>query len=186
MGTGFTGSGLLGRLYRGEHRFNFIASRKKWYLASGVIITICILSIIFRGFNFGIDFAGGDTYSLPVKPGVTLSEVRSAVESVGVTVESAQTAGSGKTETFVINTESNNPQTVQNIKTALVTAGHLQNTDQVNNSQVSKSWGGEVTQDALIALIVFLVVVSIFISVRFQEWRMALAALLALFHDLIL
>jgi len=186
MGTGFTGSGLLGRLYRGENRFNFIASRKKWYLASALIITVCILSIIFRGFNFGIDFAGGDTYSLLVKPGVTLSQVRAAVESTGITVESAQTAGSGKTETFVINTETSDPGKVQQIKQALVQAGHLTNTNEVNNSQVSKSWGGEVTKDALIALIVFLIAVSIFISVRFQEWRMALAALLALFHDLLL
>jgi len=132
MGTGFTGSGLLGRLYRGENRFNFIASRKKWYLASAVIITICILSIVFRGFNFGIDFAGGDTYSLPVRAGVTLADVRSAVESTGVTVESAQTAGTGKTETFVINTETNDQATVQKIKDALVRAGHLTDANQVN------------------------------------------------------
>src|SRR5215468_1909505 len=101
MGTGFTGSGLLGRMYRGETKFDFIGARKRWYIASGIILTICVLSIIFRGFNFGIDFAGGDSYSVPVKPGVTLSDVRSAVESTGVTVESAQTAGSGATQTFV-------------------------------------------------------------------------------------
>ena len=43
-GTGFAGSGILGRLYRGDTRFDFIGSRKRWYLASAIIIVICIRS----------------------------------------------------------------------------------------------------------------------------------------------
>jgi preprotein translocase subunit SecF len=186
-GTGFTGSGLLGRLYRGDTRFNFIGSRKKWYTASAIIILICLLSIIFRGFSFGIDFAGGDSYQLPVKPGVTLSDVRNAVANAGVQVSSAQTAGpQGGTQNFVIDTESQNPAVRATITTNLVAAGHLTNAQQITTNQVSKSWGGEVTRQALIALVVFLVAVSAFIAIRFQEWRMALAAFLALLHDLIL
>jgi preprotein translocase subunit SecF len=186
-GTGFSGSGLLGRLYRGETRFDFIGSRKRWYAASAVIIAICILSIALRGFNFGIDFAGGDSYQLPVRPGVTLADVRGAVTSAGIDVSSAQTAGAkGSTTSFVIDTEHQPQATVDKIKANLVTSAHLSNPNQITTNQVSKSWGGEVTRQAVIALIVFLVVVSAFIAVRFQEWRMALAAVLALIHDLLL
>jgi preprotein translocase subunit SecF len=185
-GTGFTGKGLLGRLYRGETKFDFIGHRKRWYAASAVILLICILSIIFRGFNFGIDFAGGDSYQLPVRPGVTLQDVRGAVESDGVTVDTAQTAGAaGSTSNFVLTTESQDKATTDKIVASLAQAGHV-TTDDVTTNQVSKSWGGEVTKQAIIALVVFLVAVSAFIAIRFQEWRMALAAFLALLHDLLL
>jgi preprotein translocase subunit SecF len=186
-GTGFSGSGALGRLYRGDTKFDFIGSRKRWYAASAIILVVCILSIIFRGFNFGIDFAGGDSYQLPVRPGVTLTDVRGAVTSAGVDVSSAQTAGAkGSTTSFVIDTEHQAQATVDKIKTNLVTAAHLSSPNQITTNQVSKSWGGEVTRQAVIALIVFLVAVSAFIAIRFQEWRMALAAVLALIHDLLL
>jgi preprotein translocase subunit SecF len=186
MGTGFTGSGLLGRLYRGETRFDFIGARKRWYLASGIILVICVISIIFRGFNFGIDFAGGDSYQLPVRPGVTLQDVRGAVSAAGVDVASAQTAGArGSTTNFVIDTESTSLTVVNQVKANLAKVAHVSEAD-ITTNQVSKSWGGEVTKQAIIALIVFLVAVSAFIALRFQEWRMALAALLALLHDLLL
>ncbi|HEU0241490.1 MAG TPA: protein translocase subunit SecF [Micromonosporaceae bacterium] len=186
MATGFTGSGLMGRLYRGETKFDFIGVRKRWYLASAIILLICVLSIIFRGFNFGIDFAGGDSYQLPVRPGVTLQEVRSAVGAAGVEVASAQTAGArGSTTNFVIDTETQSAAVVSQIKANLVKAAHVNESD-ITTQQVSKSWGGEVTRQAIIALVVFLVAVGVFIAVRFAEWRMALAALLALLHDLLL
>ena len=152
-GTGFSGSGALGRLYRGDTNFDFIGSRKRWYAASAIIIVVCILSIVFRGFNFGIDFAGGDSYQLPVRPGVTLADVRGAVTSAGVDVSSAQTAGvKGSTSSFVIDTEHQAQATVDKIKANLVTAGHLSNQNQIATNQVSKSWGGEVTRQAVIAL----------------------------------
>ncbi len=187
-GTGFAGSGLLGRLYRGDTRFDFIGSRKRWYAASAIVIVVCILSIALRGFNFGIDFAGGDSYQLPVRPGVTLADVRGAVTSAGVDVSSAQTAGAkGSTSSFVIDTEHQNAgDGRQDQGKSGQRRPPVQGRPTSASNQVSKSWGGEVTRQAVIALIVFLVAVSAFIAIRFQEWRMALAAVLALIHDLLL
>jgi preprotein translocase subunit SecF len=185
-----TGGGLLRRLYRGETRTDFIGSRKKWYLVSAVIILICVASMAFRGFNFGIEFSGGNQYQVPVKPGTSLSEVRSAAASAGAKVSSAQIAGSGATQSYVIRTEKlpNQQQDtaqIDKVKSALVTADHVQRSE-VNTTEVSSSWGGEVTQQAVIALAVFLVVVGLFMALRFREPKTAAAALLALFHDLIL
>jgi preprotein translocase subunit SecF len=182
--------GLFRRLYRGDTNIDFIGPRKRWYLASGVIILICLASIVFRGFNFGIEFAGGNQYLAPVKPGVTLSEVRSAVEAQGVQVSSAQTAGSGGTRQYVIRTEkpSNDQQDaaqIAKVRPALARAAHVQPVD-VTTSEVSSSWGGEVTTQAIRALIVFLLAVSVFMWIRFREIKVAGAAVLALLHDLIL
>ncbi len=189
-GTGSTGTGistgrlLLRRLHRGETNINFVGSRKKWYAASAIIILICLLSIVFRGFDFGIDFKGGDSYQFPrTSQSISIEEVRGAVEGLGIKVASAQTVGSHPD--FLVRTPNSDPAVQAKIKAALVNVGRVQLT-QINTNAVSKSWGGEVTTQALWALFAFLVAVTIFIWVRFQEWRMAAAALLALLHDLIL
>src|SRR5579859_3010377 len=181
---------LFSRLYRGETNFDLVGQRKKWYVVSGVIIAICILFIVFRGFQFGIEFSGGNQYQLPVKSGTTLAEVRSAVEGTGVAVSSAQTAGTGGAQQYVIKTEKLKDQQadiqqVTKIRAALAKAGHVQASD-VNEQEVSSSWGSEVTRQAIIALVVFLVAVSIFMAFRFRDAKAAAAALLALFHDLLL
>jgi preprotein translocase subunit SecF len=181
---------LFRRLYRGETSIDFIGPRKRWYLASGVIILICLLSIVFRGFNFGIEFAGGNQYLVPVKPGTTLAEVRAAVEAQGVLVSSTQTAGAGGSQQYVVRTEKpNNDQVdaaqITKVRTAIARAAHVQ-PGEVTTSEVSSSWGSEVTTQALRALIVFLIAVSIFMWIRFKEIKVAGAAVLALIHDLIL
>lgn len=175
----------LRRLYRGETRIDFIGQRKKWYVVSAVIILICIASIIFRGFNWGIDFKGGDQFQIPVKPGTTLSEVRSAVEDRGVTVSSAQTAGAGNAASYVVKTQKLTDAQRDQTEAALAKAAHVA-PSQINNTEVSSSWGSEVTNKAIIALIVFLGAVSLFMGFRFRDAKASGAAVLALFHDLIL
>ena len=63
---------IFRRLYRGETRFDFIGTRKRWYLASGVILVICVLSFVFRGFNFGVEFAGGSQFQIQAQ-GTTIT-----------------------------------------------------------------------------------------------------------------
>jgi len=178
---------MLSRLYRGETNFDLIGQRKRWYLASAILLLICLASIAFRGFNVGIEFAGGNQYLLEVKPGTSLSEVRAAVQDQGIEVSSAQVAGSGSTKKYVIRTEKLNPQSdakqITAVEQALKRAGKV---DTVNTSQVSSSWGKEVTRKALTGLGVFLIAVSIFLWIRFRHLKVAGAAILALLHDLLL
>jgi preprotein translocase subunit SecF len=185
-----TARAFLRRLYRGETNMDFIGQRKRWYLASAVIILICLASIVFRGFNFGIEFAGGNQYLVPKKAGTTLEQMRGAVEGAGVTVSSSQIAGTGSSQTYVIRTERLDNQQQDNaqvakVTTALARAGHVSEKE-INNQEVSSSWGSEVTRQAIIALLVFLVAVSIFMGIRFRDLKASGAAVLALFHDLIL
>ena len=182
--------GLMRRLYRGETNVDFIGQRRKWYLASAIVVLICLASIVFRGFNFGIEFSGGNEYQVPFRSGTTLSQMRGVVENAGVKVASAQTAGSGAAQTYVIRTEKLGDQRadtaqIERVKGLLVAAAHV-TPDQVQTLEVSSSWGKEVTNQALIALVVFLIVVAAFMAFRFRDFKAALAALFALIHDLIL
>jgi preprotein translocase subunit SecF len=175
----------LRRLYRGQTNVDFIGHRRRWYLASAIIVLICLASLVFRGFNFGIEFAGGSQFQVQAKPGVSLQDVRGAVEGQGVTVVSAQTAGSGSTQKYVVRTPQIKDETKRTAAIdAVAKAGHV-STDQVSINEVSSSWGKSVTNKALLALVVFLVVVGAYIWIRFEQ-KMAIAALAALAHDLLL
>jgi preprotein translocase subunit SecF len=176
---------FLRRLYRGETNIDFIGPRRRWYIASAVMLVICIASIVFRGFHFGLEFAGGNQFLLPVKPDTSVSEVRSAVESKGVTVDLAQIVGtSGNQPKYLIRTPklSNDQRTAA--LDAITTTGHVTAQD-VASSEVSQSWGRAVTQRALYGLLAFLVLVSVYIWIRFEQ-KMAIAGLGALGHDLLL
>jgi preprotein translocase subunit SecF len=175
---------FLRRLYRGETNLDFVGNRKRWYLASAVIIVICLASMIFRHFNFGVEFAGGDDFLMPVKPGTTVSEVRSAVERTGVDVSSATVKGSGGDAKYDVRTPKLSDDQRNEVRAALVSVGNV-TASEISTSEVSSSWGKAVTRQALIGLIVFLVVVSVYIWIRFEQ-RMAIAAIAALIHDLIL
>jgi preprotein translocase subunit SecF len=186
---------LFRRLYRGESNMDFIGSRKKWYTASAIIILICILSIVFRGFNFTIDFVGGDQYKLPVRAGTSITQIESAASTAvgqvqsGATVASVvKTGGQGQASYIVQTTHINAKPGVsvtEPIIDALAKAGNVP-ASEVNPTQISGTWGGEITGQAIKGLIAFLVLVSAFIAIRFRDWRMAVAALGALAHDLIL
>src|SRR2546423_14910130 len=182
--------GTRGRLYRGETNIDFIGQRRKWYLASAIVVLICLASIVFRGFQFGIEFSGGNSYQVPVQPGTSLSQMRAAAENAGVQVSSSQTAGSGGAQSYVIRTEKlgdakADAAQIEKVKKALAAAGHT-TPDKVQTLEVSSSWGKEVTKQALLALVVFLVVVAAFMAFRFRDFKAAVAALFALVHDLIL
>jgi preprotein translocase subunit SecF len=174
----------LRRLYRGETNVDFIGKRKRWYIASAIIVLICLVSIIFRGFNFGIEFAGGNQFQVPVKPGVTLEQVRSAVEKSGIDVASSRTVGNAPNQRYLIQTAALKEDQRTAAVDAMVTTAHVTAAD-INSNEVSSSWGKQITNKALVALVVFLIAVGVYIWVRFEQ-KMALAALAALAHDLLL
>ncbi|MDQ1722720.1 MAG: preprotein translocase subunit SecF, partial [Pseudonocardiales bacterium] len=175
------------RLYRGETRMDFIGSRRRWYLASLAMITLCLLSIVFRGFNVGIDFKGGTQFQIKASnTSITTSQVEQAMAQTGHPAESAaQQVGSGATRQIVIKTKELNLAEQSATQNKLAAALHVDPKNGISVDSVSSSWGSEITKKAIQGLVVFLVVVFAYITLRF-EWKMAVGAQIALLHDLII
>jgi preprotein translocase subunit SecF len=177
---------FLQRLYRGETRINFIGSRFRWYAASGVLIVICVLSFIFRGFNEGVEFKGGSTFQIPVAgTSVTAADANTAFVDAGVSPgEAPQVVGSGSNRQIVVNTATLNPAQIDRVVNAVAQKLGVPKSS-ISPKTFSSRWGHDTTVSALQGLVIFLIAVSIYISLRFQ-WRMAVGGILALLHDLII
>jgi preprotein translocase subunit SecF len=170
---------LASRLYRGEVSYDFIGHRRRWYAISGVFVVICIASMLIRGFQFGIDFKGGAEFDFPAN-GHTVAQARSALDGTGIQVEVAQSL-SASTPTIRIQTK---PITEAQSEHVITVLQQKFNTQNVNSTSFGASWGSSVTTKSVEGLIVFLVLVMIYISLRFEP-KMAAAAIVALLHDLI-
>jgi preprotein translocase subunit SecF len=173
-------------LYRGDTRIGFISSRRRWYAASAVLVLICVLSFIFRGFNYSIDFKGGTTFQI-TSSSLSVSQVSDAFSAAGANAEgSPQVAGSGSDRSVIVNTPTLGARRGENVTKAVAKTLHItdQNKD-ISVTSIGSDWGHDTTIKALEGLIIFLIVVSIYIGIRFQ-WRMAVGGMVALLHDLII
>jgi preprotein translocase subunit SecF len=173
---------LITRLYRGQVSYDFMGKRKRWYAISIAFIVISLLSILIRGFVFGIDFKGGAEFDFPAN-GHTVSQARSVLDSTGINVELAQSLGSSPPQIRI----QTKPLTEPQIKTVIstITKKFDVKTTDINTTTVGSSWGSAVTSKAVQGLLVFLLAVIIYISIRFEP-KMALAAIIALLHDLLI
>jgi len=168
------------RLYLGEIGYDFIGKRRIWYGVSAVLILICLGSMIFRGFNLGVEFAGGERFRSQ-GAAEQLDDVTRAVEDLGAVVTSAQAVGDNQ---IVVITADLDEQLSSDVADAIADSVGVDPTD-VANTTTSASWGQDVTSKALQGLLVFLVLVVVFLVVRFQ-WKMAVGAIVALVHDLVI
>jgi preprotein translocase subunit SecF len=184
---------FLARLYTGTGAFEVVGRRRMWYAISGTIVAIAIVSIVLRGFTFGIDFKGGTTVSMPAASGtgtVQTSQVSDVFrKTLGSDPESVVIVGSGSSATVQISSETlSNDQTTK-LRNALFDAFQPKGNDgkpsktAISDSAVSETWGDQITKKALIALAVFLVLVGIYIMVRYERY-MAISALITMCFDL--
>ncbi|WP_112274812.1 protein translocase subunit SecF [Lentzea terrae] len=186
MGNVFT------RLYVGNGAFDIVGKRTRWYIVSGIILLVCIGSMVFNQFNLGIDFKGGTKISMPSvsASGQTISV--GAVEDAfakalsGKRPTSVQAVGSGDSATIQIKSSTLTINEVAQLKAGLAQdANPRGGQGAISDSAVSASWGGEISVKALWALFWFFVLVTVFLVFYF-EWQMAVGALVAVFHDVII
>lgn len=173
------------KLYNGETTFQFIKPFKRWLLISGVIIGAGLLSLGIRGLNFGIDFRGGTAWEVPTET-PSVDNARDALRPLGYDDAKIQVLGSNVLRVQADPTEGTREEREaeqQKVAEALAQAEGV-DVAMVSVNEVGPSWGSEITEKALRALIAFLVVITIYISLRFEP-KMALACLAALFHDIL-
>jgi len=173
---------VLKKLYRGEMHIDFVGNRRRWFTLSAVIIAVALLALLLRGFTLGVEFEGGVSLEVENVNAVSVSDVRNAVAEMGLTDVTVVTVSdlSGREDIRVETEElSAEQQTALKEIVAGITGGEVGEFD-----AVSATFGSRVISVALRALIIFLIAVTLYITFRL-EWKMALAALAALFHDVV-
>ena len=200
----------LKRIYRGETDIDFIGKRKLWFSLSAAVVLICLgfislrnaesscappLPSFFQGLSCGIQFKGGISIQAPIKDDSELAELDdlAVIEAVR---DDLQPLGAGDAQVQIATDEDDTRSVI--VQTSAV--GEAEEQEQVAvavrelsgaeveespREQIGRKWGGEITGKAVKALVIFLLVIVAFMSWRF-EWKMALAAFVALFHDLII
>jgi len=177
------------RLYTGTGAFEVVGRRRLWFGISGAIVAVAIVSILVRGFTFGIDFKGGTTVSMP-RGNASTSQVTDVFHgALGADPDSVVIVGSGSSATVQIRSETLSADQTGKLRNALFDAFHPIGADgkpskqAISDSAVSETWGDQITKKALIALVIFLALVSLYITVRYERY-MTLSAIAAMFFDL--
>jgi preprotein translocase subunit SecF len=182
--------GFFTRLYTGTGAFDVIGRRKLWFAITAIIIVIAIAAIAIRGFTFGIDFKGGTTVSMPAAGGITAQQVENVYsDALGKGPEQVVMVGSGGSATVQIRSETLTNDETEKLRNALFDAFQPKAPDgqpskqAISDSAVSSTWGSEITKQGLIALGVFLVLVGLYIMIRYERY-MAISALASLIFGL--
>jgi preprotein translocase subunit SecF len=171
------------RLYHGETNFDFVGRRKLWFTMSLIAVLIGIGSLLTRGLNLGIDFEGGVVWEVPAGD-VSVGDARDAVDQFGLAGATIQELESDEGRELRVEAEPVSADTSDDVSAALaeLTGSSV---DDVSLTSVGPSWGEEISEKAIRALVVFLVLVTIYIALRF-ELKMAIPTLVALIHDVLI
>ena len=182
-------SRLGNELYNGHRSIDFVGRRWLWYAVSAGIVAVAVIGLGVRGLDYGIEFTGGAEYrvTLPADQ-VTqgnADDLRGAVAATGIDNASSPVVTTSGTEAILVQTQ---PLTTAESET--VVDAILQETgvgpDSLSQSELGASWGKEIAQRALLGLVVFLVLVVLFIWAYFRQWKMSVAAIVALAHDVVI
>lgn len=170
------------RLNRGETTIDFVGNRRRWFTISAVLLAIALASLGLRQLSLGIEFVGGLGLQAPNPSGAQVAEVRDALEAIGIDDATIQFLDDG--DSVRVTMKDLEPEAERQVLDTLVAVTASQRGD-ISIESVGPSFGALVARQALIALGVFLAAVVLFISWRL-EFKMALAGLVALLHDLLI
>ncbi|MEU4110759.1 protein translocase subunit SecF [Streptomyces sp. NPDC048208] len=167
------------RLHRGEVSYDFIGKRKIWYGVSILITITAILGLAVRGLNMGIDFQGGAVFTTPTKMSASVAQVEEYARDASGHEAVVQKLGNGSLRIQIAGIDTGKSD---EIKQTLAKDLKI-DSERLNADLVGPSWGEQIANKAWQGLAIFMVLVVIYLAIAF-EWRMAIAALVALIHDI--
>lgn len=180
--------GAIRRLYRGQTNFDFINRWKTWFAMSGAVIIVGLVALAVGGLNFSIDFKGGTVWEVPTTASVSI--VRADLSRIGADLGQSTITRLTNRQTGKVNIQVQAPAKttsdttlVKDVTSELASIAHVPPSNVTVNA-IGPSWGSSITSKAVEAVVVFLVLISVAISLYFES-KMAIAALVALLHDML-
>jgi len=156
---------------------DIVGRKYVWLSVSVVIVLIAIVALFTKGLNFGIDFTGGTQLTIKCEDGTSTGDIRGVMGEFGYADAKIQEVGDNQ---FTIRTPRLEKEQVAQMEEALKKGAGMEKLEE--EYDVGPGWGAQVSRQALIALLVFLLAILIYISLRF-EFKMAICAIVALFND---
>ena len=183
-------SRLGNELYQGRKSIDFVGRRALWYGVTLAVVAVAILVIVVKGLNFGIEFTGGTEYRIDDLPASvatqdTVDTLRDEIGNSSAGADAEPTVTTSGEDAIIVQTENVNRAADQEIRGIIKDVTGASD-DQISKSEIGASWGQEIAKRALLGVAIFLTLVVLFIWAYFREWKMSVAALVALFHDIIL
>lgn len=178
-------------LYTGKRSIDFVGKRRIWFTIA-ILLVVAALAVplikgggnIGAGFRFGIEFRGGSQFQISGAKTLDTNLGTTAVHSVVPTaIVDVTTVGNDGVQ--VQTNQLTNPQTID-VTSALAKAYGVSASKNVTSSFIGATWGGDITQQAVIGLIVFILLAAFFMAIYFRTWKMSVAAIISLAHDLII
>jgi preprotein translocase subunit SecF len=176
-------------LYSGKKSIDFVGRKWLWYCGSGLIVLLALGGLFFKGLNMGIEFEGGAQYRVTLPADQVTQDnadrLREAVAATGVDgAASPVVTTTGENGIIVQTKQLNSADSQEVVDTILQTVGA--SPADMSQDEIGASWGQDVAKRSLTGLIVFLILVVLFIWAYFREWKMSVAALVALAHDVLI
>jgi preprotein translocase subunit SecF len=178
-------------LYTGERSYNFVSKRRVWYIVAAVMLALSVLLPIARGgFVFGIEFRGGSEFHVSEVANIT-DDTREATQNLatdtveGVVPDSSPRVSIVGGDGVRVQTSQLTQKESSSVREALADAFDVE-VSNVTASFIGPSWGADVTGSAIRALIVFVILAAIVMALYFRTWKMSVAAVVSLIHDMII
>ncbi|MBM3695417.1 MAG: protein translocase subunit SecF [Actinobacteria bacterium] len=176
---------LARRLYWGTTHFDFVGRRRRWFMLSAALMVVSALALGIRGLNLSVDFIGGSVIQGKNPAEASLSEIRGALGRLGLAGAKVQITEAAGEKGFRVQTGELTPDLEDRMVAAVAAVVGIDDLDEISRQTVGPTFGRQVTEAAMRALVVFLILVSLYMWWRL-EWKMALLALVGLGHDLLL
>jgi preprotein translocase subunit SecF len=176
--------GQLGaKLHRGEVSYDFIGHRKFWFTLSLALVAISLVGLFTRGLALGIEFKGGVEYQAKVHvESSTVDDFTNAVKATNAKDLGDPVVTTIGTDKVRVQTKPLAQDDIATVRAAIGKQAGIPE-DQVTSQQIGASWGQQIANKAIIALIVFLGLVFLVIWAYFREPKASMAAIIALIHD---
>ena len=174
-------------LYNGRKSIDFMGRRALWYGLTALLVGLAITAVIVKPLNFGVEFRGGTEQKITVAEGIDQTDaddLREAIADAGIENAENPSVTTAGGNSLVLTTDSLSEEAELETEDVIVEMfPSVTPEDDISVQDVGPSWGQEVAERALIGIGVFLVIVVLFIWIYFREWKMSVAAMVALTHD---